>query len=71
MGACDRHKAASGLGRVKMFESEFGSQNCNENCISRQISGLLGNERWQILRSNADFKTVHAFSRSLTVFCRS
>ena len=54
-----------GSGCVKTFWSRFYSQDWNENRAPTQISGLLINQTLQILRSNADFKTAHAFSHSL------
>ena len=54
-----------GSGCVKTFWSRFYSQDWNENRAPTQISGLLINQTLQILRSNADIKTAHAFSHSL------
>jgi hypothetical protein len=42
-------------------KSRFDCQDRDENRVSMQIFGLLINQRRQILRSNAVFKTVPAF----------
>ena len=53
-------------------KSRFNCQDRDENRVSMQIFGLLINQRRQILRSNAVFKTVPAFFfTACGVFCLS
>jgi len=50
-------------------KSRFDCQGRDENRVSAQIFESADNQRRQILRSNAVFKTVPAFFKAWGVFC--
>ena len=54
-----------GPGCVQTFLSRLERQERIENRAYKQLLADGPTKRWQILRSNADFKTTHAFSPSL------
>jgi cytochrome oxidase assembly protein ShyY1 len=63
--SCRWRQAEISRGYVKTLQNTFDSRDRNENRASTQISGLLITQQQQILRSNADSKTAHAFLHTL------